>query len=160
MPTWMPTWIPTWKSAAKILKRCLGLLVSTSAASFGCAANETLQGAEIRPEIRPEIYGRWLLVSVGEQQVPPVANIHFAIDGDSISGFDGCNTFGGSLLEPSLIRQSQMACSQQDFSLPLDLRDPLAHLQRAQLSGDILELPVTPADDIGAQLVMARFRRD
>lgn len=86
--------------------------------------------------------GRWTLASIGGQAVAAGTNApHFAIDGDTISGYDGCNQFGGQLSNPQAMRVGQRACAGDYLKLPLDLSDPKAHLDSANFEGDSLSLP-------------------
>ncbi len=86
--------------------------------------------------------GTWSLASVGGQAVTADGGApRFTIDGDVISGFDGCNQFGGQLSNPQSMRSGQMACAGEYVKLPLDLNDPKAHLDSATFEGDRISLP-------------------
>lgn len=92
------------------------------------------------------VQGRWALVSTnGKAAAGAVA--FFEISGRHISGFDGCNSFGGSLDRPDLIRKTERDCPGMD-PFPLDLADPLGQLSAANLEGDTLSLPVRGKDGI------------
>ncbi|MBY3081084.1 META domain-containing protein [Rhizobium laguerreae] len=96
--------------------------------------------------------GRWTLVSMHGKPADGAAAF-FEISGRQIKGFDGCNSFGGSLDRPALIRKTERDCPGMD-PFPLDLTDPLGQLHAASLEVDILSLPV------GGQDGIAVFRRD
>lgn len=83
-----------------------------------------------------------MLESIDGREVEPKPEIYFEIDGRTLTGFDGCNTFGGSLDAPENLRMTQRACADPGPRLPLDLEDPLAQLEGAKLDGDTLELPL------------------
>lgn len=86
--------------------------------------------------------GKWTLASVDGQSVAAGTNApQFIIDGDTISGFDGCNQFGGQLSNPQAMHSGQRACAGDYLKLPLDLSDPKAHLDSASFEGDRLSLP-------------------
>lgn len=113
--------------------RAIARTVATAAFLF------TFMGAGMAVEPR-EIQGSWRLVSVDGQAVEAGdAQPHFSIEGDMISGFDGCNRFGGPLGGP--ITVGQRACAGGYVPLPLDLSDLAAHLAGTRLQGDELLLP-------------------
>ncbi|TBC25595.1 META domain-containing protein (plasmid) [Rhizobium ruizarguesonis] len=98
------------------------------------------------------LQGRWTLVSTnGKPAASPAA--FFEISGRQIRGFDGCNSFGGSLDRADLIRKTERDCPGMD-PFPLDLADPLGQLNAANLEADILSLPVR------GQVGIAVFRRN
>jgi hypothetical protein len=99
-----------------------------------------------------ELTGKWLLESIDGRPVTG-REIHFQIEGLTISGFDGCNTFGGRLDAPGRIRISQRACEGNAPEFPLRLEDAAAHLRTARRSGDRLDLPLWERPGI------ASFRR-
>jgi len=70
---------------------------------------------------------------------------HFTIKGRTISGNDGCNFFSGQLGQAGGIAASLMACAGNPPMLPLDLTDPLSHLESGTLEGDRLSLPARGA---------------
>lgn len=89
-----------------------------------------------------DLDGTWYLVSVDGAQVPSGSNQpNFTIDGDAISGFDGCNRFGGSLSNPQAMIVGQRACADQPIGISLDLSDPQSHLSGATIDGDRLRIP-------------------
>ncbi len=100
-----------------------------------------------------ELHGKWVLESINSRAIESETDIYFKIDGKTISGFDGCNTFGGSLDAPDQMRMTQRACASDSPRLPLDFSDPLPQLESSKLEGDTLELDL--ADEAGK----ARFRR-
>lgn len=87
--------------------------------------------------------GTWVLVEVGGKRVSVGAGQapNFTISGKEISGFDGCNRFGGRLDRPGEIVATRMACLGDYVALPLDFEDVAAHLSRGKRSGDTLRLP-------------------
>lgn len=87
-----------------------------------------------------DIQGSWRLVSVDGQAVEAgEGQPHFSIEGEAISGYDGCNRFGGTVGGP--ITVGQRACAAGHVALPLDLSDLAAHLAATRLQGDELLLP-------------------
>lgn len=100
-----------------------------------------------------ELQGKWVLQSIDGRAVEAKPVIYFKIDGRTITGFDGCNSFGGSLDAPDELRITQRACASEGPRLPLQLPDPREQLESARLEGDTLELKV---DDKGGT---ATFRR-
>ena len=103
--------------------------------------------------IVPDLQGKWILESIGDQAIESETEIYFKIDGLTISGFDGCNLFGGLLDKPKELRIGQRACPSDSPRLPLQLSDPRAQLESSELDGDTLDLVL--ADEAGK----ARFRR-
>jgi len=98
--------------------------------------------------------GRWVLEAIDGKTVRmEKGQIYFEISGDTITGYDGCNRFGGSIGQPASIRKGQIGCPAESVLLPLDLSNLTPQLRRAVVSGDILTLPLTL--DKGE----ARFRR-
>ena len=87
-----------------------------------------------------DLQGRWRLEAVGDQRVDTPRPIYFEINGDTISGYDGCNRFGGVLGASRGIRAGQRGCVEGNVRLPLDLSDPVGQLRSARLAGDILIL--------------------
>jgi heat shock protein HslJ len=87
--------------------------------------------------------GRWVLETVNGKGMSGEQEIYFEIKGETITGYDGCNRFGGSLAQPSQLRKSQRGCSSEEPQFPLDLSNPLAQLSVATLQGNqlILRLP-------------------
>lgn len=85
---------------------------------------------------------RWLQTgaTAGSGEVP-----HFTIAGRTISGYDGCNFFSGELGQAGGIAASLRACAGDQPMLPLDLTDPLAHLESGTLEGGRLSLPARGA---------------
>lgn len=100
-----------------------------------------------------ELQGKWVLESIDGNAVETTSDIYFEIDGNTISGFDGCNRFGGSLDAPERMRMTQRACPPEMPRLPLDLSAPRRQLESSRLDGDTLEVDLV--DDAGT----AKFRR-
>ncbi len=122
------------------------LAVPFSGGSFAAYGNGSA------PTVK-ELQGKWVLESINGQAIESEADIYFKIDGKMISGFDGCNTFGGSLDAPDRMRKTQRACSSDSPRLPLDLSDPRPQLESSKLEGDTLEVDL--ADEAGKAI----FRR-
>lgn len=87
------------------------------------------------------LQGRWSLVSVNGKTIPGLP-AYFEIDGRRISGFDGCNSFGGSLDRPAMIRRGERDCPGRE-PFPLGLDDPQQQLDRARVDADVMTLPMT-----------------
>ncbi|MFQ5525984.1 MAG: META domain-containing protein [Thermoanaerobaculia bacterium] len=100
-----------------------------------------------------DLQGKWVLESISGDAVETPSEIYFKIDERTISGFDGCNHFGGPLDAPQNLRMTQRACAEEGPSLPLDLAKPLAQLESAHLEADTLEL------DLPDETGKASFRR-
>ena len=88
-----------------------------------------------------DLNGRWVLEAIDGQPVAEDVEVYFEIQGSALSGYDGCNSFGGSLDNPSMLRMTQRACFPEPIPFPLDLSDPRAQLMQSKLQGDVLELP-------------------
>ena len=116
------------------------------------ASSSSACGTAGTPDMKA-LQGRWVLESIDGRTIETTSDIYFEIDGETISGFDGCNKFGGSLDAPERMRRTQRACSSDTPRLPLDLSDPRSQLESSRLDGDTLELDL--ADDAGT----AKFRR-
>ena len=87
-----------------------------------------------------KLQGRWVLESINGQPVSSGAEVYFEIDGMTITGFDGCNKFGGSLDAPDRMRMTQRGCVSDRPRLPLELSDPRSQLDAAKLTGEKLTL--------------------
>lgn len=85
---------------------------------------------------------RWLQTDATAE---PGETPHFTIEGRTISGYDGCNFFSGELGQAGGIAASLRACAGDQPMLPLDLTDPLAHLESGTLEGGRLSLPARGA---------------
>lgn len=85
---------------------------------------------------------RWLQTgaAAGSREAP-----HFTIEGRTISGYDGCNFFSGELGQAGGIAASLRACAGDQPMLPLDLTNPLAHLESGMLEDGRLSLPARGA---------------
>ena len=101
----------------------------------------------------PELQGKWVLQSINDRAIPSEPVIFFKIEGMTISGFDGCNSFGGPLDAPDELRITQRACPSDGPRLPLQLSNPRAQLESSRLDGDTLEL------DAGDEGGTAKFQR-
>jgi len=91
-----------------------------------------------------DLQGNWQWLQTGataESGETP----YFTIEGEAISGYDGCNFFSGQLGQAGGIAASLRACAGDQAMLPLDLTDPLAHLESGTLEGGRLSLPARGA---------------
>jgi heat shock protein HslJ len=91
-----------------------------------------------------DLNGTWELIEVHSRPVQPAAasaRPSFTIKDQSIEGFDGCNTFSGRLDKPGSIVSTRRGCAEDIVKLPLDLADPLSHLESGKVHGDTLTLP-------------------
>jgi META domain-containing protein len=101
-----------------------------------------------------ELKGRWVLETVdGKSVAPEKGEIYFQVTEQTITGYDGCNRFGGSVTQPSQAQRGQRGCPPDTKPLPLDFSNLLPQLSRATVSGDKLSVPLP--DGKGE----ARFRR-
>jgi hypothetical protein len=90
------------------------------------------------------IEGRWILEAINGRPVTVgTEEIYFQLNGETITGYDGCNNFGGQITQPTQIRKSQRACPAGTLFLPLDLSNPLPQLDRAKITGGKLFLPLS-----------------
>jgi heat shock protein HslJ len=98
--------------------------------------------------------GRWVLEMVnGRNVAPDRGEIYFEITDQTITGYDGCNRFGGSIAQLSRIQRGQRGCPPDAILLPLDFSNLESQLGRASVRGDRLSLPLS--DGRGE----AQFRR-
>ena len=100
-----------------------------------------------------ELQGKWILESIDGNAIEPKPAIYFEIDGLKISGFDGCNRFGGSLDAPNELQIGQRGCPSDSPRLPLQLTDPRVQLRSSRLEDDTLELVLV------GEAGKAKFRR-
>lgn len=107
-----------------------------------------------------DMQGTWVLTDIDGQPVAAGAalsdTIHFTLRDDEISGFDGCNSFQGSVAAPGRIISTQRGCPPERPMLPLDLADPALQLSQARVDGDMLHLPLRAGDDGSARFVRRR----
>lgn len=89
-----------------------------------------------------DLSGKWVLLSVSGHPVPSDPPIFFHLDGEVLSGYDGCNSFGGPVSAPDRIRTGERGCPDDRPSFPLDLSRPAEHLAAATRDGDRLLLPL------------------
>jgi heat shock protein HslJ len=102
-----------------------------------------------------ELQGRWVLEDIDGKEVPSGgAEIYFEITAQSITGYDGCNRFGGSITDPSRMRKTQRACSSETTLLQLDSSDLIQQLSRATIIDSKLFVPMKD----GTQ--KAKFKRN
>ena len=116
-------------------RRVVGLAILVLAPFVGFAG--LLSGQELIPL---SLQGRWQLETLGDRAVDTPRPVYFEINGTTIVGFDGCNTFGGPLGTPARIRVGQRGCVGENVVLPLDLANPVGQLRNGRLAGDILTL--------------------
>lgn len=98
----------------------------------------------------PSLEGRWVLTRLSGEHVTSDPPVYFELTDEVISGYDGCNRFGGALGGP--IRIGGRGCADRNRLLPLDLARPAEHLMQATLEGDQLLLPLEDGSE-------AEFRR-
>ena len=58
-----------------------------------------------------DLQGRWMLAAIEGAPTGGSPAIHFEIKGTQISGYDGCNSFSGSLDKPDMLIATQRACA-------------------------------------------------
>lgn len=95
-----------------------------------------------------DLHGSWELVEIGSQPVRPAtreARPMFTIQTQSITGFDGCNSFWGRLDAPGSMTATRRGCLDGSLKLPLDLTNPMLHLQAGRIDKDRLILPAREA---------------
>lgn len=124
-----------------------GLALLFAVAAFPAPlACETVRMADIS-----EASGRWVLESVEGRPLDGGSKIFFQIDGEIISGFDGCNRFSGRVDQLAMMRGTQRGCPPEVFQIRLaKAQDALNALDRG--AGSVV-LPVGE----GGELVT--FRR-
>lgn len=89
-----------------------------------------------------ELSGTWRMVEVFGKPTPSQSKIFFRLDGEILSGFDGCNRFSGPILQPERIRSTGRGCEDDQIRLPLSLERPADHLLQSVQTGNILVLPL------------------
>ena len=95
-------------------------------------------------ELARALAGRWTLTHIAGAPVRSSGQpMGFTIAGTKITGFDGCNSFGGDLTAPERIVATQMACTHDTLTMPLDLANLPAQLRRARLEGGSLRVAGT-----------------
>ena len=83
-----------------------------------------------------DLQGSWKLVEIKSQPVRPTAGNAlpvFTIKNQAIEGFDGCNSFWGRLDRPGSIASTRRGCLDGSLKLPLDLTDPMSHLNAGKI---------------------------
>jgi heat shock protein HslJ len=89
-----------------------------------------------------DLQGRWTLVAISGAPTgssPP--SVHFEVKGTAISGFDGCNSFAGSLDKPDAIIATQRACA---AGAPFDVSDLVRNMRLATLVAGRLTVTLGP----------------
>lgn len=90
-----------------------------------------------------DIQGRWTLVAIsGAPTGSSSPSVHFEIKGTAISGFDGCNSFAGSLDKPDAIIATQRACAAG--GPPFDVSDLVRNMRLATLVAGRLTVTLGP----------------
>jgi hypothetical protein len=89
-----------------------------------------------------DLQGRWTLVAIsGTPTGSSSPSAHFEIKGSTITGFDGCNTFAGSLERPDAIIATQRECVAGSL---FEVSDLVRNMQLAALVGGRLIVTLTP----------------
>ena len=89
-----------------------------------------------------DLQGRWTLVAIsGAPTGSSSPFVHFEIKGTAISGFDGCNSFAGSLDKPEAIIATQRACP---AGPPFDVSDLIRNMRLATLVAGRLTVTLGP----------------
>ena len=63
--------------------------------------------------------GKWVLEFVEGRAVKGESKIFFQIEGEMISGFDGCNRFSGRVDQVARVRNTQRGCPPEVFQIRL-----------------------------------------
>ena len=98
-----------------------------------------------------ELRGEWVLESIEGRPIDSKSRIYFEIGEETISGYDGCNSFGGKLDALDRLRRGQRACPAE--VLQIRFSDLKTQFESLKVEGDALDLVL--ADDAGK----ARFRK-
>ena len=99
--------------------------------------------------------GRWDIVSVNAKPVRSSAS--FTIKGVTISGNDGCNTYGSSLDGSSPSGVTAMGCPEGFVEITPDIRYLQNHPEGYTIEGDLLSIA---AHDSQPALVFKRVKDD
>jgi hypothetical protein len=89
-----------------------------------------------------ELQGTWVLREIDGRSLEVPKPIYFTIKDGVISGFDGCNSFGGPLNAPARIRMGQRGCPEDVDMLPLNLSRAAEQLAEARIYEDRMKLPI------------------
>ena len=91
-----------------------------------------------------DLQGRWALVAIsGAPTGSSSPSVHFEIKDIAISGFDGCNSFAGSLDKPDAIIAGQRECAAG--APPFDVSDLVRNMRLATLVAGRLTVTLGPA---------------
>jgi hypothetical protein len=89
-----------------------------------------------------DLQGRWTLVAIsGAPTGNLTPSVHFEIKSTAISGFDGCNSFAGSLDKPDAIIATQRECA---AGAPFDVSDLVRNMRLATLVAGRLTVTLGP----------------
>ncbi|WP_445220509.1 META domain-containing protein [Bradyrhizobium sp. Pa8] len=88
-----------------------------------------------------DLQGRWTLVAISGAPTGSSPSVHFEIQSTAISGFDGCNSFAGSLDKPDAIIATQRACADGP---PFDVSDLVRNMRLATLVAGRLTVTLGP----------------
>jgi hypothetical protein len=89
-----------------------------------------------------DLQGAWALVATsGTPASSSSLSVHFEIRSSAISGFDGCNTFAGSLDRPDAIVATQRDCA---AGAPFDVSDLVRNMRGATLVEGRLTVTLGP----------------
>ena len=112
-----------------------GILFAAPMISTQSKVTNGEQAAEV-PTWLQSLQGHWELKELGGQPISTTRAPWFIINGVKIRGYDGCNTFGGSLLPTPSIRSTEMACDSSTLLLPINWADPVKQLQESHFTYD------------------------
>lgn len=86
------------------------------------------------------LQGRWALQTLNGNRIE--TEIFFEIDGTKITGFDGCNNFGGRVDAPSRLVMSQRACASKKALPLINISEIITQLRSAKVSNSRMTVPL------------------
>ena len=111
--------------------------LALASAAFGIAKPpDTAQSQSLQ--------GRWSLAEIASRPAHASATLPlpwWAVNGQLIEGFDGCNNFSGRLDAPGSIVTTRRGCAGGALKLPLDMADPGPRLRGSTRIGNRLVVP-------------------
>lgn len=84
------------------------------------------------------LQGKWALTAVDGVRISGRQPVYFEVRGDTISGFDGCNMFGGNLNDLQRMRATLRGCA--DHVAYLDMGNLQSQLSSAIVEGSLLKV--------------------